>query len=85
MPPRGTTRTCSTPGQRATARSALALSGTTDPRRQPPSAVTSTLAPASLMRSASESGLKPPNTTECGAPILAQASMAKAASGIMGR
>ena len=37
------------------------------------------------MRPASASGEKPPNTTECTAPMRAQASMATAASGIIGR
>jgi hypothetical protein len=37
------------------------------------------------MRSLSDSALKPPNTTECAAPILAQASIAITASGIIGR
>ncbi len=32
-----------------------------------------------------ESGEKPPKITECTAPMRAQASMAKAASGIIGR
>ena len=39
----------------------------------------------SVIRPASASGEKPPNTTEWIAPIRAQASMAKAASGIIGR
>ena len=54
------------------------------PRRQPPSAVMSTLASASLMRSASESAEKPPNTTEWAAPMRAQASSAIGSSGIIG-
>ena len=37
------------------------------------------------MRSLTESALKPPNTTLCGAPMRAQASMATTTSGIMGR
>jgi hypothetical protein len=37
------------------------------------------------MRSRSALAEKPPNTTECAAPIRAQASMAMAASGIIGR
>ena len=69
----------------ATATSALALSGTAAPRRQPPSAVMSTLASASLMRSARASGEKPPNTTEWGAPMRAHASRAIGSSGIIGR
>jgi hypothetical protein len=43
-----------------------------------------TLGSASSMRVASEPEAKPPNTTEWIAPMRAQASMAKAASGIMG-
>jgi len=54
------------------------------PRRQPPSAVTSSLARASLLRSATASALKPPNTTLWVAPMRAQASMATASSGTMG-
>ena len=54
------------------------------PRRKPPSAVITTLHSASLMRSIRESGLKPPNTTECGAPMRAQASIATGSSGIIG-
>ena len=44
-----------------------------------------TLAPVSWIRPASESLLNPPKTTLCGAPIRAQASIATAASGIIGR
>ncbi len=40
--------------------------------------------PASSMRLASSCPAKPPKTTECTAPMRAQASMAIAASGIMG-
>ncbi len=39
---------------------------------------------ASSMRVASSFAAKPPNTTECTAPMRAQASMAKAASGTIG-
>jgi hypothetical protein len=38
-----------------------------------------------LIRSRKDSEEKPPKTTECTAPILVQASIAIAASGIMGR
>ena len=69
----------------ATASSAAGFSGNTEPRRQPPSAVISTLASASLMRSASACDEKPPNTTLWAAPIRAHASIATAASGIIGR
>ena len=65
--------------------SELALSGTIPPRLQPPSAVISTLACASLFRSESDSGLKPPKTTEWIAPIRAHANIAIAASGTIGR
>ena len=40
---------------------------------------------ASLMRSRSDSALKPPKTTLCTAPMRAQASIAIASSGISGR
>jgi len=36
------------------------------------------------MRAASSGAAKPPNTTECTAPMRAQASMAMTASGIIG-
>jgi hypothetical protein len=58
---------------------------TTFPLRQPPSAVINTLASASLMRSASDCDEKPPNTTLWAAPMRAQASIATAASGTIGR
>ena len=55
------------------------------PPRRPSSTVIRTLASQSLMRPASDSGEKPANTTEWMAPIRAQASIAVAASGIIGR
>ena len=60
------------------------LSSITRPRRQPPSAVMTTFASASLIRSTSDLALKPPKMTLCGAPMRAQASMAIAASGTIG-
>ena len=72
-------------GHSASASSTVSFSGTTVPRRHAPSPVTSTLASASLMRSRSESAEKPPNTTECTAPIRAQASNAIGSSGTMPR
>jgi hypothetical protein len=39
------------------------LSGTIDPRRQPPSAVITSLESASWMRSRTDSGEKPPKIT----------------------
>ena len=70
-------------GHSATAVSAVSFSGTMLPRRQAPSPVMSTLAPASWMRSRSESEEKPPNTTECAAPMRAHASSAIGSSGTM--
>ncbi len=84
-PPRRTTTTCRTPGVPSSASSANVLSGTSAPRRNPPSAVTRTVARASLMRSRSDSAENPPNTTLCTAPMRAQASMAIASSGMSGR
>ncbi len=55
------------------------------PPRRPSSAVTTSFESQSVMRPASASAEKPPNTTEWMAPMRAQASMATAASGIMGR
>ncbi len=69
----------------AQAASALALSGILRPPRTPSSAVITTSDLQSSMRPASESGEKPPNTTEWMAPMRAQASMATAVSGIIGR
>ena len=81
---RRATITWSMDGVFCRASSALALRGTTEPLRQPPSAVMRTLASASLMRSRRASAEKPPNTTEWAAPILVQASMATGSSGIIG-
>ena len=74
-----------TSGHWATAPSVLALSGIARPPRSPSSEVTTTSQRASRMRPASESGEKPPNTIEWTAPMRAQASMAKASSGIIAR
>ena len=52
--------------------------------RDPASALTTATGSASSMREASEPEAKPPNTTECSAPMRTQASMANAASAIMG-
>src|SRR5579884_1844659 len=73
-PVRRSTTTRRTLGVPASASSALRLSGTTAPRRYPPSAVTSTVAAASLMRSRSESAENPPKTTVWIAPMRAHAS-----------
>ena len=50
----------------------------------PQDAETITAGRASSMRVASSCGANPPNTTECTAPMRAQASMAMTASGIIG-
>ena len=77
LPPvRRTTMTWSTPPALAMAASVLALSGILRPPRRPSSAVMTTFDLQSSMRPASESGEKPPNTTEWMAPMRAQASMA---------
>ena len=81
-------RTITTPvieGVSSSASSEIAFSGTIPPRRWPPSAVISTLASASLIRSRSDCAENPAKTTLWGAPIRAQASIATGSSGIMGR
>ncbi len=84
-PVRRTTTHLFTVGVSPSALSTLALSGTALPRRQPPSAVMQSLAPQSLIRSRSASAENPPNTTVWVAPMRVQASIAMAASGIIGR
>ena len=74
-----------TPGQVFSASSAFAFSGTLRPPRRPSSAVISSSEAQSWMRLARLSGENPPNTTEWIAPIRAQASIATAASGTIGR
>jgi hypothetical protein len=69
-------RTLTAPAHLASALSQLPFKGTLRPPRSPPSAVTTTLEPQSLTRSARLSGEKPPKTTEWMAPRRAQASMA---------
>ena len=69
----------------SSASSAIFFNGTVWPRRKPPSAVINTFAAASLMRSRSDTALKPPNTTLWTAPMRAQASIATGSSGIIGR
>lgn len=67
------------------AASTFALSGIFLPPRRPSSAVMISLLWQSITRSAMELAAKPPNTTECTAPMRAQASIATAASTIIGR
>ena len=84
-PVRFSTMTFSTVSQPpASASSTACLSSTTLPARQPPSAVMTSFAPASTIRSRSELAEKPPKTTECVAPMRAQACMAITASGTIG-
>ncbi len=64
--------------------SAASFSSMTLPPRQPPSAVISSSAPASSMRSLSDGAEKPPNTTEWIAPMRAHACIATIASGVIG-
>ena len=66
------------------ASSSSGLYGTTLPPREPASALTMTTGCASSMRVASDDEAKPPNTTEWMAPMRVQASMANAASAIIG-
>ena len=73
---RSTTTTVETSGQSFSAFSTFCFSGMYLPPRTPSSAVITVRQSASRMRSRSESGEKPPNTTECTAPIRVQASMA---------
>ena len=66
------------------AASAAFLSSMIRPPLVPPSAVISMRAPASSILSRRAFAEKPPNTTECTAPILAQACIAITASGTIG-
>jgi hypothetical protein len=83
-PVRLTTTTWSTHGVSDTATSTLPLRPTPWPRRHPPSAVITTRASASRIRSRRASEENPPNTTEWTAPMRVQASMATASSGTIG-
>ena len=69
----------------SSARSSSGLYSITRATSMPQDAETITFGVASSIRTASSLGANPPNTTECTAPIRAQASMATAASGTIGR
>ena len=69
---------------RLMARSSIGLYSTIRLTSMPQEAETSTFGAASSIRVASSCGAKPPNTTEWTAPIRAHASIAIAASGIIG-
>ena len=75
-PPVRRTTSSFTPSRPATALSALALSGVRRPPRGASSAVMTSFAPESSTRERSASAEKPAKTTECTAPIRAQASIA---------
>ena len=79
------TMTSDTWGQSSRASSTLRFRGMTLPPRRPSSAVMTIRLSQSWIRPAMLSGEKPPKITECTAPIRAQASMATAAWGIIGR
>ena len=73
---RRATSTVSTSDKPSIALSTVFLSGIFLPPRRPSLAVITMRQRASMMRSRSDSALKPPNTTECTAPIRAHASIA---------
>ena len=70
-------------GESASASSAFSFSGTGEPFRHASSCVISTSQPMSFKRPDNDSAEKPPNTTVCGAPSRAQASIAIGSSGTM--
>ena len=71
----------STLGASPLASSAICFSGIAAPLRKASSCVISSRAPVPSRRSPSEPAEKPPNTTTCGAPSRAQASIATGSSG----
>ena len=83
-PVRLTTSTERTSGHFCSASSTAGFSADGAPRRYPPSAVMTTRASQSMIRSDSAVEEKPPNTTVCGAPSRAHASIATTVSGIIG-
>ena len=83
-PVRFTTNTFLTVGDPAKAASTVGFKANGAPFLNPPSAVITNFACASLFRTVTASAEKPPKITECIAPIRAHASIAIAASGIIG-
>jgi hypothetical protein len=75
---------CSKVGDSVAASSATDFMSTGAPRRKNPSAVNSTLAPASCRRLATASAPNPLKIGTNGAPTLAQASVAATVSGAIG-
>ena len=69
---------------RLSARSSSGLYSTTRVGSMPHEAETISTGSAASMRLASSGAAKPPNTTECTAPMRAQASIAMAASATIG-
>ncbi len=85
LPVRLSTMTrCTLAQPELSALSAAALSSIACPPRQPPSAVITSRASVSSMRSLSAGAEKPPNTTEWIAPMRLQACMAIRISGTSG-
>ena len=80
-----TTTTVSIEGTSPRNSSTAGLIGAALPLRRASSTVISAFASENCIRSLTASGEKPPKTTLCGAPIRAQASIATATSGIIGR
>ena len=80
-----TTITVSIDGTSSRNSSTAGLISAALPLRRAASAVIRALASENCIRSLTASGEKPPKTTLCGAPIRAQASIATATSGIIGR
>ncbi len=68
----------------ATARSISGLYSTIRPGSMPHDAARISFGVQSVMRAASSCAANPPNTTECTAPMRAQAYIAMTASGIIG-
>ena len=85
MPVWRTTTMCSSDSRSPITASTAALTGAVLPLRRAPSTVISALARETSIRSLTASGANPPNTTLCGAPIRAHASIATTTSGIIGR
>uniref|UniRef100_A0A6J5ZM70 Unannotated protein n=1 Tax=freshwater metagenome TaxID=449393 RepID=A0A6J5ZM70_9ZZZZ len=80
-----TTKIVSSESMWSSAPSTSLLIGVVLPLRAAPSTVISAFACENSIRSRTESTLKPPKTTLCGAPMRAQASIATTTSGIIGR
>ena len=76
---------CSSVSRSPITSSTAALIAAILPLRDAPSTVISAFASENSIRSRTASAEKPPKTTLCGAPMRAQASIATATSGIIGR